>query len=807
MAGLIDEIRFAARSLLKNPALSFVAVLTLGLGIGMSALMFSFVYGALYRGLPFPEGERVVYLHGTNTSDGIDRMGISIHDFTDLAAELKTVESLAAVYTGTVNVSGIDRPVRFDGAFMTANGLEALQVQPVLGRGFQEEEARPGGPKAILLSHSVWQGTFGSEPSILGRIIRVNGEPSTVVGVMPEGFGFPDVQEVWVPLRLNPLEMERGTGTSLMVYGRLAPEATLDQASAELDGVGTRLAEAYPESNEGVGFRVLEYTDALMGGEAEIVFLTMLATVILVFLVACTNVANLLLARAAGRTKELAVNVALGAHRARILGKLLAEALVLVVVGGLLGVALAQIGLEATVRLAHTSPPPFWIVFRIDTPVLLFVAAAAALAALVAGLIPGLRVTGSKVHEVLKDGSRGSSSLKIGRLSRSLVVAELALSVALLVSAGLMVKGMVQLRSVDMGAHRDEVFTARIGLFETDFPESGNRRQFFQELEGRLTERPEIRSAALTSAIPGLGTERAYVGIQGASYEEDQDFPRVHKGVVSPSFFETFGVEILSGRAFRSTDETGSLPVAIVNRSLAEQYFPGEDPVGRQMREGRSGSQEPWLTVVGVVPDLYMQRLGDHDTGPSGYYVPLAQEDRRFMSIVARGDGAPLSLTAAVQQETAALHADTPLYSVRTLIRALQEEIWYVDLFGGLFAVFGAIALFLAAAGLYAVMSTGVSRRTQEVGIRMALGARAGTILAMVLRQGGGQILLGLGLGLVLAAGLTVGLRAVLLGAEPWDATVFLGVSAILAAAGLLASVVPARRATRIDPVDALRNE
>jgi predicted permease len=804
MPAIFDELRFASRGLRKSPFLSGVAVLTLGLGIGMVALMFSIVYGALYRGLPFPDEHRIMRVSVVQPEAPDNWQGLSIHDFKDLEEQQKSLDDLAAIYTGTINVAGHDRPVRYNGAFMTPNGFRSLQVQPVLGREFLEEEGHPDAPLAIILGHHIWKKDFGSDPSMLGRPLRVNGEQATVVGVMPDGFKFPDTQDVWAPLRINPLELARGEGQTLMVYGRLAPGVTRDEAATELSGIAQRLAADYPETNEWSTFRVEKFSEP--PASMTLVFLTMLATVVLVLLVACTNVANLLLARAAGKTRELAVVTALGATRFRMIMRVFAESVVLVVAGAALGVGLGWLGLQVVLHTAVTSPPPFWFVFKIDTPILLFVIAVSSFAALVAGIVPGLKVTDGRISEVLKDEGRGSSSIRVGRLSRALVVVELAFSVGLLVAAGLFVKGMINMRTLDYGIFQEEVLTARVGLFETDFPDSSSRAGFFKSLQERLLQRSEITQASLTSGLPGLGATRARIGIQGVEHGKDRDHPIVGMAYISPEYFGTFGVEVLSGRDFTVQDDEKSQPVVIVNQSFVERFFPDDEAIGRKLRLGGSESDDPWRTVVGIVPDLYMEGLfGTNENHPSGFYIPVAQDSPRFVSIAVRGQLPPEQLATVLREEVATVHADTPLYWVRTMSRALREEIWYVDLFGGIFAAFGGLALLLAAVGLYAVMATGVAQRTREVGIRMAVGAKASNILAMVVRQGIWQMIIGLVLGLALAGVTTRGLRFILFGVEPWDITVFLIISVVMLASGVSASLIPARRATQVDPVEALK--
>jgi len=804
VSAAFQELRFALRGLVKFPVLSGVSILTLGIGIGMTALMFSLVYGAIFRGLPFPEEKRIIRVGWIQPSAPDAWRSLPVYDYAQLKARQKSLVHLAGLYTGTVNIAGMGRPVRYDGAFITPNGFASLQVQTALGRAFRDEEGVPGAPLSIILGHHVWMNDFGGDPGILNRSLRVNGEAATVVGVMPPGFKFPDTQDVWIPYRVNLLEAPKEGGPALQVYGRLAPGVSRDEAAAELAAIAPRLAAEHPETEGWTAFRVEKFSEP--PSDMTFAFLMMLAAVLLVLLVACINVANLLLARAAARSHELAVIMALGASRARIVGKLLAEAVMLVAAGAALGIGLGWLGLRLVFYFAVTSPPPFWFVFKIDTPILLFVIGVSAMAALVAGIVPGLRVTATRVSEILKDEGRGGSSFRIGRLSRLLVVAELALSVGLLAPAGLFVKGMARMRALDHGIFQEDILTARVGLFETDFPTPESRRQFFSNLQRRLQDRPETASASLVSVLPGLGAQRARVEIRGVEYAGDRAYPEVGQLSISPGFFETFGVGIISGRDFTARDDSAAAPVAIVNQGFVRRFFPDGDIIGRQLRQRTSQEEESWRTIVGVVPDLYMEGLeGRSRYHPSGFYIPVAQSDMRFLSIVVRGPARPDTLASAVREKVAALHADTPIYWVRSMARALREEIWYVDLFGGLFAAFGGLALLLAGAGLYAVTATGVVRRTRELGIRIALGARASNVLRMILRQGAVQIALGLVLGLGLAALISRGLRAMLFGVTPWDTSVFLGISAVMLACGLAASLVPARRATRVDPVSALR--
>lgn len=804
MTGLTHELRRAARGLRANPAITAMAVITMALGIGSTAFMFSIVYGALYRGLPFPDGERVMRVDRTNPAEGFDRMGVTYRDYLDFRDQQRSFESLAATHGGTVNVTTDGRPIRFSGAFITANGFQALGVHPLLGRGFRPGDDAVGQPPLLVLSYDAWRDEFGAAEDIVGHEVRVNGEPSTIIGVMPEGFRFPDTDEVWIPLRRSPLEPRDSAGTTLLVYGRLREGLGLESAQAELSGIAARLANEYPQTAEGLGVNVVPFTE--MDGETTAVLLTMLLAVALVLLVACTNVANLLLSRTATRTRDIAVQTALGASRRHIVGLLVAEAGVLAAMGSVLGTLIAWAAMRWFDHAVAFTEPPFWFVFAVDGPILVFVVGITAVAAVLAGLIPGLKASSGNVQSVLQDGSRGASSMRMGRLSRGLVMGEIALSVGLLVVAGLMAKGIINRRTMDH-PYTTSLFTARIGLFESEFPGRESRQRVYDDLETRLAALPGVEGVALTNSLPGTGSSNPRMAIQGESYAEEQDYPRARYAMITPGFFETFEVTSTRGRVFTEGDRATSLPVALVNESFAAQLFPGEDPIGRQVRTGTAESEEPWRTIVGVVPDLDMHGVGNTDGSPRGIYIPLSQEDSRFISIAIRTRGNPMAVTPLVRREVQALAPDTPLYWVWTLDEAIARNLWAVDVFGGIFIAFGIAALFLAVAGLYAVTSFSVSRRTHEVGIRMALGASAGNVLRMIVRQGATQIAIGVTAGLGLAALLAMGLREVLFRTQPWDPVVFVGITLLMTVTTLAASAIPARRASRLHPATALRDD
>jgi predicted permease len=534
----------------------------------------------------------------------------------------------------------------------------------------------------------------------------------------------------------------------------------------------------------------------------------MLATVILVLLIACANVANLLLARAAVRTRDLAIRVALGASRRRVVLQLLGESLVLAAGGAVLGTGLAWVGIELFDRAVTPTDPPFWLLFRLDAPILGFVIAIAGVAALMSGGIPALRASSTDLNSVLKDESRGSSSLHIGRLSRGLVVAEVAMSVAILVASGLMIRSVVQLQRMSLPFPVDDVFTARIAVFENRYPDAAARTRFWEDVEERTRAIPGVQSAAIMSQLPGLGTGMSQLALDGVSYSRPEDLPEANSATVSPGFFDVFEVTPSQGRLFTQLDAREAAPVAIVNESFVRQYFTDGRALGRLIRMGGLESTGAWREVVGVVPDLNMEGVGDPQPDPpAGVYLPLAQANVGFGSLAARTQSPPLAITGEVRDRVAAVDADTPIYFVATLRERIDEDLWFYSVFGTLFAVFGAAALFMASVGLYGVMSFSVSRRVLEMGIRMALGAQGAQVRRLVVLQGMLQIGLGLLLGTGLAVVVARGLRVLLLDAEPWDPGTYALVFAVLALTGFMASAIPAQRATRVDPSTALRSD
>ena len=811
MTTVVGDVRYALRMLIKTPVLSLAAIITIALGVGITTHTFSTVYGSILRGLDFEGETRLISVSRAVPADGIAGAQVPILDVEDWQERQTAFQDLATFRWTTVNLADDEgRPEQYSSAAVSANLFTEVLAKPLLGRVFLPEEDAGHAPPTIILSSEVWQTRYGGDPDIIGRTIRANGVSVTVVGVMPEGFHFPFDQRVWLPLGIDPLESERG-GDRVQVVGRLNPGVSLEQATTQMDGIAARLASEYPDTNDGVTVWVQPYEDYIMPPAIVAVMWVMLASVFGVLMIACFNVANLLLARAVSRSKETAIRAAMGASRAQIVRQLLMESAVLASLGGIGGVVLATVMMNSFNARLIDIQKPYWIDVRLDAPALLFALGVTILAALLAGTVPALKASGTHVNAILKDESRGSTGMRLGRFSTGLVIGEIALSCALLVGAGMMIKSVVNLKTLDMGFDAAPVMTARLGLPETDYPDQVSSQQFFDILLEELRALPGVQSAGLTNSLPALGSQRVWLGIDGVAYQSDQDFPIANRAFITSGFFETFGVPMLEGRDFTVQDREGALRTVVINRSFATKHFGQESPVGRRFRLGRLDSDQPVLTIIGVVPDLHVGGgvggLGSDRVTPEQFYLPIRQSFLRSVSLAVRTTGDPAALAPFLRSTVAGIDPNLPLSQVATMSEAIETATWSFGLFGSLFATFGIAALFLAAVGLYGVMAFSVGRRTQEMGVRMVLGASTGSVRRMVLGQGMRQLGIGGLIGLAMGAAMARPMSVVFFDVNPSDPSVYLAIALTLGVAGLVACIVPAWRATRVELVDALRPE
>ncbi len=801
-----QDVTQGLRRLLRTPGLALFAVVAMGLGIGATATTFSVSHGLL-RDLPYAEADRLVHVGWTRVEAGDDKIFLTAAELSALREAQTTLEALSAVRVQSVDLAGSDGPPeRISAAQVTPDAFATLGIAPVLGRGFHPEEGAPGGPDVAMLSHGLWVRRYGGDPAVVGRTVRIDGTERTVVGIMPEGFRFPELQELWTPLQVGPPGDAPGEGPRAYgAVGRLREGVSMEEARAEFETLARRLVLAHPEAYREYVPRVTRYYEYFVGRDAVIVMNTLVVIASFVLLIACASVANLLLSRAVARSRELAVRSALGASRARIMGQLLAESLMISLLGGVLGALLAWGGAALFHSAVADLLPFYWMSCAIDGSVLLFVGALVLVAGVLAGMAPALRVSRVGAGEALRDGDRGASSLRIGRLSRGLVVAEVTLSFGLLATAGMMATSPLIHSRQDPGFDGARVLTAELVLRQDAYPEPEDRDHFFQELIRRLESVPEVEAATLSHHVPGVPAGPSRFHLQGQTYERNVDLPRARLSGVTPRYFHVLDTQPLEGRLFDEGDVAGGDPVAIVNRSFAQRFFPGVSPLGRQILTGGLDAEGPWATIVGVVPDLGMN--GRRTELPEGILFPLTQRPQRSVVLLLRASTDPLALTPLVRSTLAELDPDLPLSRVRTAQAAMADDTRPELVFVSLVLACGSIALALAAVGLFGVLAFSVRRRTREIGIRLALGAAVRSVLWETLRRGMTQVALGMAVGVLLALGLAPLMRGMFFADRLVDWRVYGVVGALMLGTGFLASVLPAAQAVAVSPLEALRQD
>ncbi|HEY0557300.1 MAG TPA: ABC transporter permease [Thermoanaerobaculia bacterium] len=805
METLLQDLRYAVRMLLKSPGFAVIAVLCVAIGIGANTAIFSVVNAILLRPFPYADPDRIVALHEVQPKNDIDKGGLSNLDFRDLREQVTAFSSTAAYTSRSLTFSGEGEPERVQGASISWNLFQFLGVKPLLGRPFRADEDRAGAPGAVLLSHELWMRRFNGDPAVVGKVILVNAAAHTIAGVMPPGFKFPDNQLAWTPLEPFVHDNPRSE-RSLSVLGRLKPGIGVDQGRAEMKTFVGRLAAQFPDTHAGWSGDVKLLREEFAGPKLRVVVLMMLGAVICVLLIACSNVANLLLARATVRQREVAVRAAFGAGRRRLLRQFLTESLVIGLLGGLLGIALAYWGIRwIEISIPADNPPSFWMKFTLDAPVLFYTLGIAVATGLLFGLAPALQAVKTELHETLKEGGRGSGgSLRRNRLRSALVVAQVALSLALLVSASLFVRSFLKIQDDQGGLKTDHVMTMRIylpaGRYETDAAMSDR----VADVARRLETLPGVVAVSASNNIPlsdGGGFER--VAVEGRTFPRGEE-PNVFWAGESPHFLQALGLKPLAGRGFTDAEGTSRSHVALVNQKLATKLWPDQDPVGRRFQL-LDGKAPEWISVIGVISDFKSENI-DENLQPSAF-LPYPYQASRNTGLTIRTRVDPVQIVAGARAQIRASDPNLPVFDLYTLEALRRKGIWEYRFLGGMFIVFGAIALFLAAIGVYGVLSYSVSQRVREIGVRVALGAQEGQVVGLVLGQGLLLALFGILFGLPLAFGASRVVAGTLYGVSPNDPWSFTLVAAVLAAFAGLASYVPARRALDIDPLEALRGE
>jgi putative ABC transport system permease protein len=806
MNALWQDVRFAMRMLLKNWGMTAVIIVVLGLGIGVNTAIFSVVNAALLRPLPYDDPERLVWL--SEDSPQVPQMSISYPNFQDWREQNTVFSGIAATQFRSLNLTGANEPERLSGRAVSANFFDLLGVKPALGRGFITDEDRPGANRVCIISSGLWQSRFGSEKGIVGKQLTLSGESYTVIGVLPEDYRFGMLTDVFVPIGLRADEMkERGSHPGIYAVARLKPGVTVEAARAEILRIAERIAAQYGTPGHSA---VLTPLHEYLVSDVRTSLLVLLVAVGFVLAIACANVANLLLARAASRRKEVAIRTALGAGRWRIIRQLLTESVMLSLIGGTVGLLLAVWGIDV-LRAASADILPATAVVNLDSKVLMFTLFISVFTGIIFGLAPALGASKADMNETLKEGGRGATSGRRSGMVRSLlVVSEVALSLVLLIGAGLLIKSFLNILNTDPGFDAQNLLTMQLSL-KVDKNEGRKVLNFFTEAQERIAALPGVEAVAYSNGLPLTGATDTAFAIEGRPKPEPGQGPQTMLYVTSPTYLKAMGIRLISGRFFTAQDTQTSPRVAVIDEAFARQHFPDQEPVGQRLA---GNENNPSAEIVGVVAHVKHFGIDSEERIKSQLYLPFNQAPDEVlpmlgprMNLVLRTAADPLTLTAAVRREIQALDPNQPVYNITTMERILDRSLATQRLSTMLLMMFACVALVLAAVGIYGVMSYVVTQRRHEIGIRMALGAQRADVLRLVLRQGMWLMVCGVVLGLTAAFALSRLMASLLFGVSPTDPLTFVFVSVALAIVTLVACLVPARRALKVDPMIALRYE
>ncbi|HKP86588.1 MAG TPA: ABC transporter permease [Blastocatellia bacterium] len=804
MEMLFRDVRYCVRLLLKRPLFAAVSVVTLALGIGANTAIFSVVNAVLLAPLPYERSDELMVAWGINQASNLDQLPLCVPDFTDLKEQTETFDQVAAAKGQAFTLTDGDEPARINGVRVSANLLSLFEARPVVGRGFLESEGLPGAEPVVMVGHALWQQRYGSDPDLVGRTLSVDGRVCTVVGILPKGFYYPTPETMlYVPFIPQPNETLRGA-RFLRVIGRLKKGVAMAEAQAEMDAIFSRLSIQYPASNTGFGVRLISLREQVVG-QVRPALMVLLGAVGCVLLIACANVANLLLARAAARRTEFAIRASLGASRGQLIRQLLTESVMLSLMGGALGLLLATWGVPVLTGISSASIPRVAEI-AINLRVLGFTAIVSLITGVVFGLAPALRSSSRQLTTALREGRRGSTgSILHQRLLSALVVSEVAIALVLLVAAGLMIRSFLSVSSIAPGFNPRGVLTMGIGLPSSRYPGIAQQAAFYDGLLEKVRRLPGVVTAASVIRLPMLGFNAATdFTIQGKPVAQGSE-PTADYRAVSQDYFMTMGIPLLKGRDFTEREMKDAPDAMIINQMMAERFFPGEDPIGKRVQIFPDPAR--WREVVGVVGDTKLLGL-DGEINPT-IYVPYPQNPypnaMRNVFLVARTNGAPDGLVASIRGELRSLDKEVPISQVQTMEEVISGSLAQRRFSMSLLMVFAVLAALLAGVGIYGVMAYIVAGRTHEIGIRMAMGAEQKDVIKMVMGDGAKLTLIGVGIGLAAAIGLTRLLASLLYKVSATDPATYAGIALLLTVIALMASYVPARRAAKVDPIEALR--
>ena len=811
MDTLLHDLRYGIRTMLKSPGFTAVAVIALALGIGANTAIFSVVNALLLKPLPYKDADRLVLIWHTYPKLNLDQASVSAPSYIEYRDMTSSFEQVATATTWSVNLTGVGEPERIQGARVSGNLFTTLGVQPIAGRGFLAEEDQPGKNRVAILSYGLWQRQFGGDLSLIGQTITLDGDSYDVVGIMPPRFVFMLEVDLFTPIAFTPEQLAANNHGNeyLICVARMKPGVAFGQALAEMNTLADQLRPQFYGENWGI--TVVPLREQLVGSFRTALFI-LLGAVGCVLLIACANVANLLLARASARSKEIAVRTALGASRSRIVRQLLTESVLLAAIGGALGLLLAFVGVRLIVLGVPEDITGFivgWKDISINPQVLGFTFAISMITGIIFGVVPALHASKPALNESLKEGGRGGTEGRHrNRVRSALVVFEIAIALVLLISAGLLIRGFVRLRQVSPGFNPTNVLTMQLSLPRSKYAEKQQIASFFEQTVERVKNLPGVVFAAVGNNLPMTNNNwNASFAVEGLQVAQGEPSPHGDPHMVSPDFFQAMGIPLLSGRYFTEADSKDSLPVAIIDETLAVQYWPDQTPIGKRIAaffDGPRGERH-WREVVGVVG--HVKQYGLDGKTKVQYYFPHAQSPQAEMYLIVRTASPRNGMVAAVRSAIDFIDKDQPIYQVSTLEQIVSNSVTQKRFSMYLLGIFAAVALLLAAVGIYGVMSYSVTQRTHEIGIRMALGAQQKDVLALVVRQGMVMTLIGVSLGLAGAFAATRVMESLLFGVGAHDPLTFAGISMLLGAVALTASLIPARRATKVDPMIALRYE